>query len=73
MKKLYVLCFVTLLAVLFDIVFFHSGSVSAQANLRVSVTPVLAGTSNVSVPGTVVGFSCTTEEGHLRCFVASQY
>ena len=77
MKKLYVLCFVTLGAVFIDITFFNSGSVSAQAPKRgqVSVQTVsIAGDGrNVhtfEVEGIVVGFSCV-REGNPTCFIAT--
>jgi hypothetical protein len=75
MKKLWVLCLVTLAAVFIDIVFLHSGSVQAQQANTVTVTPVLVtgGPASVGVSGTVVGFSCATEDGRLRCYVASRY
>jgi hypothetical protein len=37
MKKLYVLCVITLAAVFIDIVFFHSSTVNAQAPKRYEV------------------------------------
>jgi hypothetical protein len=74
MKKLWALCLVTLAAVFVDIVFLHSGSVHAQQFNQVTVTPVLItnGPATVGVPGTVVGFSCATEDNRLRCYVASR-
>jgi hypothetical protein len=74
MKKLWILCLVTLAAVFIDIVFLRSGNVYAQQNSQVTVTPVLVtnGPATVGVPGTVVGFSCATEDGRLRCYLASQ-
>ena len=74
MKKLWILCLVTLAAVFIDIVFLHSGSVQAQQSTAVTVTPVLitGASASAGVPGTVVGFSCATDEGHLRCYVASR-
>jgi hypothetical protein len=72
MKKLWVVCLVTLAAVC--VAFLHSGSVQAQQNSQVTVIPVLItnGPATVGVPGTVVGFSCATEDGRLRCYVASR-
>lgn len=77
MKKLYVLCFVTLAAVFVDIVFFHSGTVSAQAprigQVRVQTAPIAGDGRNVhtfDVEGIVVGFSCI-REGNPTCFIAT--
>ena len=77
MKKLYALCFVTLVAVLIDVVFFHSGSVSAQAprsgQIRVQTVPIIGdgrNVHNVDVEGIVVGFSCI-REGNPTCFIAT--
>jgi len=77
MKKLYVLCFVTLAAVFVDIMFFHSGTVSAQAprrgQVRVQMAPIAGDGGNVhtfDVEGIVVGFSCI-REGNPTCFIAT--
>ena len=77
MKKLYVLCFVTLAAVFIDIAFFHSGTASAQNTQQVSIQYVrptnrggLDGTS-LNVTGTVVGFACTSDSsGQGSCYLA---
>jgi len=60
MRKLYALCLVTLLAVLVDIVFFHSRTANAQGTSLYKVVPVqnLSG-GTFPLSGTVVGF-------HLR-------
>jgi hypothetical protein len=77
MKKLYVLCFVTLAAVLIDIVFFHSGTVNAQAPrigpVKVQTVSINGDGRNVhtfDVEGIVVGFSCI-REGNPTCFIAT--
>ena len=77
MKKLYVLCLVTLGAVFIDVAFFNSGSVSAQAPKKGQVsiqTASIAGDGrNVhtfEVEGIVVGFSCI-REGNPTCFIAT--
>jgi len=77
MKKLYALCLLTLAAVLVDIVFFHTGTASAQiqttpvylqyvkmgprGSLDGSVTPVM---------GTIVGFSCAGSD-YTSCYIAT--
>ena len=77
MRKLYILCFVTLAAVFIDIVFLHSGTVNAQNTQQVQV--ISTGLSSrgsidgavVDVTGTVVGFACTSNsDGHGSCYLA---
>lgn len=77
MRKIYVLCFVTLLAVFIDIAFFHSGTVNAQAPRngqvmvqRVSINADGHNVHTVDVEGIVVGFSCIRESGPT-CFIAT--
>jgi hypothetical protein len=77
MKKLYALCMLTLAAVFLDIMFFHSGTVSAQAprigQVRVQTVSIAGDGRNVhifDVEGIVVGFSCI-REGNPTCFVAT--
>ena len=77
MKKLYVLCFVSLAAVFIDILFFHSGTVSAQAPrsgpVRVQTVSIPGDGRNVhtfDVEGIVVGFSCI-RESNPTCFIAT--
>jgi hypothetical protein len=78
MKKLYALCLLTLAAVFADIVFFHSGTVSAQTPQTTPVyvqyvTPGPRGgmaDSVTPVTGTVVGFSCVGYDT-TSCFIAT--
>jgi hypothetical protein len=77
MKKLYVLCLITLASVLMDIAFFHSGTVSAQAPLvgKVNIQEVAIANDGklnhiYDVSGAVVGFSCT-EGRNATCFIAT--
>ena len=80
MKKLYVLCLITLAAVLMDIAFFHSGTVSAQAPPapllgKVNIQEVAIANDGklnhiYDVSGAVVGFSCT-EGRNATCFIAT--
>ena len=86
MKRLYVLCFLTLAAVFVDVAFFHSRTVSAQFRqpAPLSNTPLEAGpmteyrVRDVGGVGvfrtseTVVGFSCTTVNDRPACFVVSK-
>jgi len=80
MRKLYALCLITLVAVLGDIVFFHSGTVSAQsAQVRVQQVTGDAGLNGgvLNVTGTVVGFACISNQvgsppnGIPSCFIAT--
>ena len=77
MKKLYVLCVLTLAVVLVDVVFFHSRAVNAQAVSGVRVERVVWGkgtTTGVAnnTLGHIVGFHCATEgDGDIQCYVAS--
>ena len=73
MKTLYALCFVTLLAVLVDVVLFHSTTANAQNSGNYKVVPVydLYG-KNFSVTGNVVGFSCVVNQGATNCYVATK-
>ena len=77
MRRLYALCFVTLAAVLIDIVFFHSGTVSAQNTQQVQI--ISTGKSSrgsiddavVDVTGTAVGFACmSNSDGYGSCYLA---
>ena len=74
MKKLYALCLVTLLAVFVDLAFLHSKSVNAQGGtVRVRRVLVSAISGDVSVTGTVVGFTCfNTGGGDAHCFIADR-
>jgi len=75
MKKLYVLCLLTLAAVVLDIVFLQPRSVKAQGNATIRVERALFGTANqtlfVPVTGRVLGFHCVDTPGGPHCFVAS--
>lgn len=77
MKKVYALCLLTLAAVVFDIVFFHSRSVQAQANQTVRVERVLfdaySAGRDAPATGRVVGFQCIDTPGGPQCFVASTF
>ena len=73
MKKLYVLCLVTLLAVLVDLVLFHARTANAQTipNYKVAQIDNVWGLT-FPLTGTVVGFSCVVEQGETRCYVATK-
>ena len=77
MKKVYAICLLTLAAVVFDIVLFHSGSVRAQSDQAVRVERLLfnINTQRVDAPisGRVVGFHCVDTPGGPQCFVASGF
>jgi lipopolysaccharide export system protein LptA len=74
MRKLYILCLVTLAAVFVDIVFFHSRTASAQ-NSQIEVRKVEMAEQNkqVAVIGNVVGFDCVYNNngGNPLCFIAT--
>ena len=66
MKKLYVLCLVTLAAVFVDVVFLHSGTRECSECPKVSIQYVKPSGGSLDgavldVTGTVVGFACTSE------------
>ena len=70
MKSLYALCFITLLAVLVDVVLFHSRTANAQntGNYKtVQVNDKLGGRS-FQLERTVVGFSCVDSQGQYWCY-----
>jgi len=77
MKRLYVLCILTLGAVVLDIVLFHTGSVSAvnAPPLRIDRIIWQPGRTSQDVPGAlghIVGFHCVQVDALLgECFVAS--
>jgi hypothetical protein len=71
MKTLYALCLVTLLAVLVDVVLFHSRTANAQNTGNYRVAEVKFG--SFSLTGTVVGFSCVIKQNEQTfCFVATK-
>jgi len=73
MKTLYVLCFVTLLAVLVDVVLFHSTTANAQDTGYYKVVRVSDMTGrSFSLTGTVVGFSCVQSQGALYCYAVTK-
>ena len=77
MKKLYVLCLLTLAAVVLDIALFHSKSAHAQAVPGVRIDRLIwnhtTGYTTGTVPtlGRIVGFHCVDSGGIPQCFVAS--
>ncbi len=77
MKKLYVLCLLTLAAVVLDVFFLHPWSVAAQANQTIRVERLLFNINtkggDVPVNGRVVGFHCIDTPGGPQCFVASGF
>jgi|RhiMethySRZTD1v2_1073278.scaffolds.fasta_scaffold116226_2 hypothetical protein len=77
MKKVYAICLLALAAVVFDVVFFHTGSVRAQSDQTVRVERLLfnSDTRRVDAPisGRVLGFHCVDTPGGPQCFVASGF
>jgi hypothetical protein len=67
MKILCALCLVTLLAVLVDVMLFHSRTANAQntGNYRVMQVDHYGSFSSA---GTVVGFSCFAKEIEVFCY-----
>jgi hypothetical protein len=73
MRKLYVLCLVTLLAVLVDVVLFHSRTANAQGTGNYTIVRDLYPNGrNFSLTGTVVGFSCVESQGQIGCFALTK-
>ena len=72
MKKIYLLCFITVASVFIDVVLFHSRTVSAQSGqVEIRQTLIFNGGASVGAPGTVVGFDCfPTSGGDSQCFIA---
>ena len=79
MKKVYVLCLLTLAVVVLDVVLLHPRSVTAQndASQTVRVERVLFSPNRMSadapINGRVVGFHCIDTPGGPQCFVASGF
>jgi hypothetical protein len=75
MRSLYVLCIVTLAAVVLDIVLFHSRSVGAADVPTVRVDRIIWDTTRTSGSvlafGHIVGFHCIQGVINAECFVAS--
>lgn len=76
MNRVYVLCLLTLAAVVLDIVLFHSGSASAQqqTGFRVDRIPFSSRIDSGTAPvlGHIVGFDCVLGANErIECFVAS--
>ena len=67
MRKLCALWPVTLLAVLLDVVFFHSRTANAQGTGNYRVVPARIG-GTFPLSGTVVGFSCTETSSSTNCY-----
>ena len=74
MKTLYALCLVTLLAVLLDVVLFHSRTANAQNTGNYKVVPINdRGTGkSFSLTGTVVGFSCVESQNAVWCYAVTK-
>jgi hypothetical protein len=74
MKTLYALCLVTLLAVLVDVVLFHSRAANAQNTGNYKVVPVSNWSGkSFSLTGTVIGFSCVEATGSSRdCYALTK-
>ena len=67
MNKLYVVCVVTLLAILLDVLLFHSRTSSAQYT-NYTVQPVPIDKPFDLHNGTVVGFSCIAVQQSTQCY-----
>jgi len=74
MKTLYALCLVTLLAVLLDVVLFHSRTANAQNTGNYKVVPINdRGTGkSFSLTGTVVGFACGEWQNQMWCYALTK-
>jgi len=77
MKKLYIVCVLTVAAVLVDITLFHARSAYAQqAGIRIDRISFFGDSKTVTVPqatGRVVGFSCAHfgDGPSGECFIAT--
>jgi hypothetical protein len=77
MKKLYIVCVLTVAVIILDIVLLHSGSAHAQQpGLRIDRVMFQGDIKTVTLPqvgGRIVGFSCSHfGEGPMgECFVAT--
>ena len=80
MKKLYVLCLLTLAAVAADIFLFHAAPVEAQTQRPIGKVHILSvSVSAMKNPvdvtdSKVLGFSCVTNLGYVNdsvCFIAT--
>jgi hypothetical protein len=74
MRKLYALCLVTLLAVLVDVVLFHSSTANAQntGNYKVVQVNDRGSGKSFSLTGTVVGFSCGEYQNQMWCYALTK-
>jgi hypothetical protein len=77
-RTLYVLCLLTLAAVVLDIALFHSRSANAQAVPGVRLDRIIwnhtTNEKSITIPtlGHIVGFQCVKTNGGVpECFVAS--
>ncbi len=75
MKKVYLLCALTLAAVVGDIVFFHTRTARAQNVPSVRIDRIYwgPGINSTTVPalGHIVGFHCVAGVAVPECFVLS--
>jgi hypothetical protein len=70
MKKLYLLCFVTIAALFIDVALFHPRTVSAQATTRYEVKSFPPNAGPIEITGPVAGFSCSDPAGtSTNCYV----
>jgi hypothetical protein len=84
MKKIYVLCFITLAAVLIDVFCFHSPRTVSAQSTQIRVQRVRwtagAGLNNTfyNATGSVEGFSCVyvptgdPPNGQTECYIATR-
>ena len=72
MRTLYALCLVTLLAVLLDVVFFHSRTANAQNTGNYKIEQIPGYQKSFSSTGTVVGFSCVEWQNAIWCNVVTK-
>jgi hypothetical protein len=80
MRRVYVLCLLTLIVVVMDILLFHTGAAARaqqpqqQSGFRVDQVQFNRNLSTGTAPvfGRIVGFDCVAgESGYIHCFVAS--
>src|SRR5262250_3407421 len=72
MKTLYALCLVTLLAVLLDVVFFHSRTANAQDTGNYKIEQFPGYQKSAALRGTVAGFSCVESQNQTFCYALTK-
>ena len=76
MNRLYIVCVLTLAAVILDILLLHSAKVSAESTTSTRVDRVVwdptTTSASVQTLGHIVGFQCVERLNGSECFILSQ-